>query len=175
MDLHVEHFSLNPLIKELSSTIEPLMKINQNTLEISAEDNLGIIRSDLTKLRQILLNLLGNASKFTANGKINLNIYTTVDANGKWVTFEVKDNGIGITPEQLDKIFHSFSQAEPDTIVKYGGTGLGLSISKHLCQLIGGRITADSVRGTGSTFTITIPASLSDNNKQKALQANGRA
>ena len=172
MDLHVEHFALKPMIKELTSTIQPLMRVNQNTLEVHTDDNLGIMRSDLTKLRQILLNLLGNATKFTENGKICLNVSTHEKHDEKHFIFEVKDTGIGMDKRQIETIFNSFSQAEPNTAVRYGGTGLGLSISKHLTMLIGGEITAESEKGRGSVFTVTVPASIPTEDDKQSVRFN---
>ena len=174
MELHVEHFALKPLIKELTATVQPLVEKNRNTLTVNCESNLGIIRSDLTKLRQIILNLLSNACKFTEHGTVTLNVNTVRKDDGNWAIFEIKDTGIGMTPEQMQKVFNSFAQADASISPKYGGTGLGLTISKHLCEMIGGSITVDSVKDVGSTFVLTVPMVLAfESNNSIRTNASG--
>jgi CheY-like chemotaxis protein len=127
---------------------------NGNRLELRCDIEIGAIRSDTTRLRQILLNLLSNACKFTDHGRITLDVERAADD----VVFRVRDSGIGMTPEQLGRLFQAFSQAEASTASRYGGTGLGLAITRRLCQLMGGEITVESQAGTGSTFTVRLPA-----------------
>ena len=120
------------------------------------------MRSDVTKLRQMLFNLLSNASKFTERGTITLRV-DRESANGSgWVSFSVSDTGIGMTPEQTSKLFQAFTQADTSTTRKYGGTGLGLAISQKFCHLMGGEITIESVVGQGSTFKVRLPAIVAD-------------
>ena len=116
------------------------------------------MHADLTKVRQALFNLLSNAAKFTDHGTITLTVQREPD---DWLTFAVADTGIGMTEEQMGRLFEAFSQAEASTRSKYGGTGLGLAISRHFCRLMGGDLTVDSVYGQGSTFTVRLPAVVS--------------
>jgi len=118
-------------------------------------DDIGSMQVDQTKVRQALFNLLSNAAKFTDHGTINL---TAHREPGDWIRFAVTDTGIGMTDEQLGRLFEAFSQAEASTRSQYGGTGLGLAISRHFCRLMGGDLTAESVSGQGSTFTVRLPA-----------------
>ena len=118
-------------------------------------DDIGSMQVDQTKVRQALFNLLSNAAKFTDHGTINL---TAHREPGDWIRFAVTDTGIGMTDEQLGRLFEAFSQAEASTRSRYGGTGLGLAISRHFCRLMGGDLTVTSVYGKGSTFTVRLPA-----------------
>ncbi len=158
-EVYLETFSLREVIKDVSSTIQPLIKKGQNRLEIKLDDGLGEMRSDLTKVRQILFNLLSNASKFTENGTIILSVERSFDgANKEWIVFLVKDSGIGMTAEQLGKLFQAFTQADASTTRKYGGTGLGLTISRRFCELMGGDMQVESQFGKGTTFSVRLPA-----------------
>ena len=131
-----------------------MLERNRNRFELRGEDSVGRITSDMIRLRQILLNLLSNACKFTEDGVVSLDI-----ARRDWlITFIVKDTGIGMTEEQLSKLFHAFSQAEASTARKYGGTGLGLAISRRFAQLLRGDITVRSRPGKGTEFTLALPA-----------------
>lgn len=159
MDLHLETFPIEEMIKAVLDTITPLINKNRNRLAFDCEHDLGCIRADLTKLRQSLLNLLSNASKFTSDGLITLSVRREQSDSEDWLRIAVTDTGIGITSQQLKKLFQAFSQADATTAQKYGGTGLGLVISRRFCQMMGGNITVDSVVGEGSTFTIRIPYS----------------
>ena len=165
MEINTESFALKPLIEEVYNTVMPLIDKNTNTLLLDYDDSISIIKTDLTKLRQILYNLLSNAGKFTQDGLIKLSVISENIDNEDWVVFSVRDTGIGMSRELLNKLFISFSQAEePAQGKKYGGTGLGLSITYRLCQLLGGSINVDSVPGVGSTFTVRIPAIVSSQN-----------
>jgi signal transduction histidine kinase/DNA-binding response OmpR family regulator/HAMP domain-containing protein len=158
MDLYLEDFEIIPMIKEVIATVKPLIEKNANTLQLHYADGLGQMRSDVTKLRQMLFNLLSNASKFTERGTITLRV-DRESANGSgWVSFSVSDTGIGMTPEQTSKLFQAFTQADTSTTRKYGGTGLGLAISQKFCHLMGGEITIESALGQGSTFKVKLPA-----------------
>jgi signal transduction histidine kinase/DNA-binding response OmpR family regulator len=153
MDLYLEEVDLKALLEEVRSIVAPLATSGGNRLDIVYPDDLGTLYTDRTKLKQSLLNLLGNASKFTQQGRVALEL-RSVDEE---VSFSVSDTGIGMTEEQLGRLFQAFSQADASTTRRYGGTGLGLAITKHFCEMLGGRITVESEAGAGSTFTITLP------------------
>jgi PAS domain S-box-containing protein len=154
MELFVERFAIRPVIEDVASTIRPLLDKNGNRLELDCPDDPGVMSADLTKLRQTLFNLLSNASKFTEQGLVRL----TVRREAGQVRFEVADSGIGMSAEQLGRLFQAFSQADASTTRKYGGTGLGLAISRHFCRLMGGDISVVSQPGQGSTFSVALPA-----------------
>jgi len=156
MDVFLEDVALVPLLEEVRTLIVPLAEKNGNTLELRSAKDLGDIRTDRSKLKQSLLNLLSNASKFTDNGRLTL-VAERFETDRPMVRFAVSDTGIGMTEEQLGRLFQAFSQADASTTKKYGGTGLGLAISRRFCQLLGGDITVTSRPGEGSTFTITLP------------------
>jgi signal transduction histidine kinase len=118
---------------------------------------IGIIHADQMRLRQALLNLMSNANKFTEKGTVTIAAHQRQENSRYWITLAVTDTGIGMTPEQMEKLFQEFSQASSTTASKYGGTGLGLAISKRFCQMMGGDITVESAPGRGSTFTIRLP------------------
>ncbi len=180
MSLYLETFDVSSLIEDVVTTVQPLVAQNGNRLDVHCVDNLGVMRSDLTKVRQMLMNLLSNAAKFTENGLISL----TVERQGNKVTgeqgeedlnfylipfspppqiiFRVSDTGIGISSEQMQTLFQAFTQADASTTRRYGGTGLGLVISRRFCQLLGGDISVESTSGHGSTFTIRLPAIVSE-------------
>jgi Amt family ammonium transporter len=160
MELYLESFEIKTMIEDVINTIRPLGEKNGNTFLISLADDLKMMHADLTKVRQTLFNLLSNACKFTEQGQISLEVRRvrqTVKGAGDQIVFQVSDTGIGMTPEQLEKLFQEFTQADPSTTRKYGGTGLGLAISRHFCQMMGGDITVESQIGRGSTFTMRLP------------------
>jgi PAS domain S-box-containing protein len=154
MQLHLETFEVASLVEQVGATILPLVERNANRLEVRCAAGIGVMRSDTTRMRQVLLNLLSNACKFTDHGEITLEVERAAGD----VIFRVRDSGIGMTPEQLSRLFQAFSQAEASTAARYGGTGLGLAITRRLCQLMGGEIQVDSEAGRGSTFTVRLPA-----------------
>jgi GAF domain-containing protein/DNA-binding response OmpR family regulator/HAMP domain-containing protein len=156
MDLFLEDVDIIPLLEEVRTLIVPLAEKNGNTLVLKPAKKLGIMHTDRTKLKQSLLNILSNGSKFTENGKLTL-VADLVKGDRDMVRFAVTDTGIGMTEDQLGRLFQAFSQADASTTKKYGGTGLGLAISRQFCQLLGGDITVTSKPGKGSTFTITLP------------------
>ena len=158
MTFCLESFQVTDMIRDVMHTIEPLAAKNANTLDIRVADNAGRMHSDLTKVQQSILNLLSNACKFTKEGVVSLVVSRETAADQDWLSFQVGDSGIGMTVEQLDKLFHAFIQADPSTTRKFGGTGLGLTITQRFCQLLGGDITVESVLGQGSIFTIRLPA-----------------
>jgi signal transduction histidine kinase/DNA-binding response OmpR family regulator len=153
MQLNRERLELEPFVREVVETCRPLADKNRNKLILSVSDSVPGLIADATKLRQSLLNLVSNACKFTEDGTVTL----TVERDGHWVRLAVRDTGIGIAPENLDKLFNNFSQADSKTSSKYGGTGLGLALSQKLCSLMGGHITVESAPGAGSCFTIHMP------------------
>jgi adenylate cyclase len=172
MDVLVEEFDIAELVSEVQSVIQPLMAKNANALVIDAAPALGTMRSDQTKLRQNLFNLLSNAAKFTKEGQITLAARRTVQNGDDWLEFKVSDTGIGMTPEQLGRLFQAFAQAEASTSRDYGGTGLGLALTRQFCRMLGGDVAVDSAPGEGSTFTITLPAICPD---AKAPAVEGEA
>jgi signal transduction histidine kinase/CheY-like chemotaxis protein len=153
MELYFEEVDLADLAEEVRAIVEPLAAVNENHLEIVCPAALGTLHTDRTKLKQSLLNLLSNASKFTHQGRVAL----TVRAAAGEISFIVSDTGIGMTEEQQSRLFQAFSQADASTTRRYGGTGLGLAISKHFCEMLGGTIAVESSPGRGSIFTITLP------------------
>jgi signal transduction histidine kinase len=162
MTLYIEEVAVSSLVTEVAATIQPLIEKNQNKLVIVCPAEIEPLRADVTKVRQTLFNLLSNAAKFTHAGTITLTVAYKQDQLGDWITFCVSDTGIGMTPEQLGKLFQAFVQADASTTRKYGGTGLGLAISRKFCQLMGGDITVVSEAGKGTSFTATIPARVED-------------
>jgi two-component system, NtrC family, sensor kinase len=162
MDLSPETFDLADMLHDVETTVQPLVEKNANTLMVQCADNLGLMRADLTKVRQSLFNLLSNACKFTAQGTITLAVSRETVDGAVWVTFRVTDTGIGMTPEQMGKLFQAFAQADTSTTRQYGGTGLGLAITQRVCQMMGGDITVESALGQGATFTIRLPAAVTD-------------
>jgi signal transduction histidine kinase len=155
MELVYETVDVGALVNDVASTIDPLIRKNGNTLEVSVPDDLGMVRADVTRLRQILFNLLGNAAKFTDQGRIAIAVAR--DGSADALVFRVTDTGIGLTPEQQARLFQPFTQAEPVTSRRYGGTGLGLAISRALAEMMGGTIGVASEPGKGSTFTLQLP------------------
>jgi PAS domain S-box-containing protein len=156
MELHLVAFDVRSLIQDVVTTARPLAERNGNRLEADCAID-GEMRLDPTRVRQILLNLLSNACKFTHNGTIRMEANRTGGGNG-WVEFHVSDTGIGMTPEQMGRLFEAFSQAEASTSAKYGGTGLGLAISRRFCRMMGGDVEVQSEVGRGSRFTVRLPA-----------------
>jgi signal transduction histidine kinase/DNA-binding response OmpR family regulator/PAS domain-containing protein len=158
MDVLVEEFEVADLIEQVHSVIEPLIAKNANVLDVICASDLGTMRSDPTKLRQSLLNLLSNAAKFTERGRITLAARRMADPHGDRLQFVVSDTGIGMAPEQLQGLFQAFSQARSSTWRDYGGTGLGLAITRHFCRILGGDVAVESTPRKGSTFTLVLPA-----------------
>jgi signal transduction histidine kinase len=161
VELLIEPVELAELVDQVTSTAHPLMAANGNRLELSTPDGLPRVYTDATRLRQVLFNLLANAAKFTQEGTIRLVVREAADDLGReTAVFEVADTGIGMTPEQVDKLFQVFVQADVQISRKYGGTGLGLVISRRLCRMMGGDVTVTSTLGAGSVFTAVVRADL---------------
>ncbi|HSQ79585.1 MAG TPA: response regulator [Casimicrobiaceae bacterium] len=158
MELHVESFAIAPLVADVVTTLGTLVLRNHNRVVVDCPADIGAMRGDQTRIRQALLNLASNATKFTENGTVTIRVRRVTDADRPWVTMAVSDTGIGLTREQMGRLFQEFVQADASTTRKYGGTGLGLAISRRLCQMMGGDIAVDSEPGRGSTFTIRLPA-----------------
>ena len=158
MDIYLETFPVEPIIQDVVATMQTLVAKNSNSLEIDCPDSVGSIHADTTKVRQGLFNLLSNASKFTEQGTISLNISREMVEGRDWINFAVRDTGIGMTEEQTGRLFQAFSQAEASTRGRYGGTGLGLAITRHFCEMMGGTVVVESQEGEGSTFTMKLPA-----------------
>jgi PAS domain S-box-containing protein len=157
LDLHIEDFHIPPMVHDVSTTAEALAIANENELIVRCEDDLGTMHSDITRVRQILLNLLSNAFKFTEKGTVTLSVERDGGPSGDWLSVEVADTGIGMTEEQIGHLFQEFSPADNSMTRKYGGTGLGLAISRRLCQLLGGEITVESEFKKGTTFRVRLP------------------
>ena len=162
MDLLPEVFDVATVVRDVAATIGPLAQARGNTLEVRCAQSIGFMNADLTRVRQVLLNLLSNAAKFTEGGRISLEVDRMAMNEEAWMRFRVRDTGIGMTPEQLARLFKAFTQADVSTTRKYGGTGLGLVISRQLCQMMGGEVTVDSAPGTGSTFTVLLPTNTAE-------------
>ena len=159
LELNPASVDLTPLIDEVVGTARQLAEQNKNRLVVDAPDNLGALTVDPMRLRQILLNLLSNACKFTKQGEVKLRARKLVDGRG-WIELAVADSGIGMTAEQLGKLFQEFTQADASTAQRFGGTGLGLAISRKLARIMGGDVTVTSEPGKGSVFTVRLPASV---------------
>lgn len=158
IELYFESLEVRPFIDDIVSTVQPLVEKNANHLVVTLSPGVGTIHSDVTRLRQCLFNLLSNACKFTREGRIGLNVERQIAANHDWISFAVTDSGIGMTEEQMSRIFVAFQQADQSTTRQFGGTGLGLTITRRLCRMMGGDVGVESEPGKGSTFTIRIPA-----------------
>jgi signal transduction histidine kinase len=171
-ELVVEPFDVASFIDDVVATSRSLVVANHNEFVIERSPDLGIMISDATKLRQSVLNLLSNAGKFTKDGRVTLNVARERGTTGDWIRFCIEDNGIGITADNVQKLFKDFNQAEASTATKYGGTGLGLALSQSLCRMMGGVITVESTYGRGSRFTIRVPAYIEDEERSKQRQNN---
>jgi len=168
MELFLETFDVADMIHDVATTIRPLLEKRGNTLHLRCDENIGPMRADLTKVRQTLFNLLTNANKFTEQGPITLDV-ARESAPEDTIIIKVIDSGIGMSPEQVSRLFQAFTQADASTTRKYGGTGLGLAITRHFCQMMGGDVNATSEVGKGSTFTIRLPARVADPDVQPSL------
>jgi len=158
MTVFIEAFDVATVIRDVENTVQPLLRQNENTLTVLIADNCGAMQSDLTKVRQTLINLLSNAAKFCDRGSIRLVVSRHSEDAGDVVSFQVSDTGIGMTAAQIAKLFQPFSQADSSTTRRFGGTGLGLAISRRFCRMLGGDIAVESEPGKGSTFTVTLPS-----------------
>jgi len=167
MELYMEYFNIRPLLQDVTATTGPLLDKNNNKLFLDCPESVGSMYADITKLRQSLLNLISNASKFTTNGTITVKVSRQKTSGRDSVSFSISDSGIGMTGEQLDGLFRPFTQADASTTRRFGGTGLGLTITKHFIEMMGGEIDVISTPGQGSTFVIHIPE---DSNNSSVVQ-----
>ena len=157
MELNLRDFEVSDVVDEVITTAEALAKVKNNRLSVALADDVGVMHADPTRLRQVMLNLVSNACKFTEDGTIGLVLEAAPREGSPGLSISVSDTGIGMTQEQLDIVFQPFSQAATTTAVKYGGTGLGLTISREYCRLMGGDITVSSEPGVGTTFRVWLP------------------
>ncbi len=157
MDLYLESFDVGDVVREVVSTVEPLAQKRSNSVAVTVAPDAGRMHADLTKVRQVLFNLLSNACKFTENGRVTVDVRRERD-DGDRVAFRVSDTGIGMTREQLGELFQPFFQGDASTTRKYGGTGLGLAITRRFCEMMGGEVNVASEPGKGTTFMVRLPA-----------------
>jgi signal transduction histidine kinase len=160
--LHPETFNVDEVLREIVDTVEPMAARNGNRLTTEIGSDSGAVHTDLTRFRQSLLNLAANACKFTQNGEISLAVRRERSEPVDWLVVNVRDTGIGISPEQQAKLFQAFTQADASTTRQYGGTGLGLAISRKMCRLMGGDISVKSELGKGSNFEMRLPARIGE-------------
>jgi len=160
MTMFLEDFDVATLIKDADAIVRPLVEKNRNRFVIECPADIGTMHADLVKVRQVLFNLLSNSAKFTEGGTITLNVGKQESKDT--IQFSIRDTGIGMTEEQLGRLFEAFSQANAETSRKYGGTGLGLALSREFCRMMGGDIAVESVIGKGSIFTVTLPLTCVD-------------
>ena len=174
MDLVLESFPIATLIDDVVRTVELIASKNDNRIVVNCPDTIGSMYTDQIRVRQALMNLVSNASKFTSNGTVTVSAARERTADGERVEFAVTDTGIGMSPDQLAKLFQEFSQADSSTTRKYGGTGLGLAISRRFCQMMGGDISVESELGRGSKFVITLPVHVGDIEKPARMPEPAR-
>jgi len=157
-ELFVEPLDISEVVRELAATIQPLIDKNQNRMVVECPDDIGEMHADLTRVRQCLFDLLSNATKFTENGEVRLTVKRHAREGLQRINFSVRDTGIGMSQDQIDRLFQPFTQVDASSTRKYGGTGLGLTITKRFCELMGGAVTVTSEPGVGSVFVIDLPA-----------------
>lgn len=172
MDVYLETFDLHAFIDEIQSILLPAVENKNNKFMISIDHGLTKMHADVTKVKQVILNLVSNSAKFTKEGEVLLSARNFRDHGREWVVFEVKDNGIGMTAEQIENLFQDFSQADETTTRKYGGTGLGLAISRYFCRMMGGDITVSSEPGKGATFRIQLPVFVSNDDIEHYIEVS---
>jgi signal transduction histidine kinase len=153
MEVHLDEVPVEGLLAEVADAMRPLLEARCNRLVLEVDPALGFLRTDATKLRQVMLNLLGNANKFTEGGTLTVSAWR----EGGEARFRVQDTGIGMTPDQMARVFQAFAQGDGSTARRYGGTGLGLMLSRRLCELLGGTLTLESEAGRGTTLTAVLP------------------
>jgi signal transduction histidine kinase len=170
MDIFLETFAVEPMVQDVVTTMQTLVEKNSNSMVIDCPGSVGSIHADTTKIRQCLFNQLSNASKFTEQGTISSKVSRDVEDGRGWINFAVGDTGIGMTEEQIRRLFEAFAQAERSTSRRFGGTGLGLAITRHSCEMMGGTVLVASEPGIGSTFTMKLPAVVDDSDVTSAAQ-----
>jgi signal transduction histidine kinase len=171
MGLELETFDVKAMIEELADTVAPLVEKNRNVMTVLCPQDIGTMHGDLTKTRQILLNLLSNAGKFTTEGAIVIEVHGCAVHGERGVEFSVTDTGVGMSAEQSSKVFEPFTQADVSTTRKYGGTGLGLAIVSRFCELMGGTVSVSSRPGSGSRFVVRLPCVMVDANAEAEFAA----
>ncbi|PKQ08053.1 MAG: hybrid sensor histidine kinase/response regulator, partial [Alphaproteobacteria bacterium HGW-Alphaproteobacteria-10] len=169
MDVFLEEFDVSAMLSDVQSVVEPLVAKNANRFVLTRADDLGVMHSDIIKVRQTLFNLLSNACKFTENGEVELDVRREPSSAGDAIVFRVRDTGIGMTEQQAAKLFRPFSQADASSTRKYGGTGLGLAITRHFARMLGGEVAVESAPGRGSVFTLRLAASAPSRGKQPSI------
>jgi signal transduction histidine kinase len=169
MELWLEDIDIKTFVGSIKDLIAPVVEKNNNSLVLICPANIGTMHTDIVRLRQSIINLLSNASKFTHNGGVKLTVSRHSETLGDWIHFEIQDTGIGMTPEQISTLFKPFTQATATTTQKFGGTGLGLYLTKRFCELLGGRIEVKSEFGKGSAFTIQLPAASNTETNKSSL------
>jgi signal transduction histidine kinase/DNA-binding response OmpR family regulator len=162
MDLYLEDFAVRDMVSDVVTTMKPMVDKNSNTLAVEIAPEIVRMRADVTKVRQGLFNLLSNACKFTHEGTVELRLRPETVGGKPGVSFSVKDSGIGMSPEQVAKVFEAFTQADASMTRKYGGTGLGMTITRKFCEMMGGWVTVESELGVGTTFTIYLPITVAE-------------
>jgi signal transduction histidine kinase/DNA-binding response OmpR family regulator len=175
MDVHLETFSIAPVIDEVMTTVRSAAEKNGNQLLVHCPKDIGTMHADQTRIRQALLNLVSNANKFTEHGEVTIEVSRETAYGCDWINMAITDTGIGLSPDQIGRLFQEFVQADASTTRKYGGTGLGLAISRRFCQMMGGDITVRSELGRGSTFTIRLPVQVGAPQPAPAKRAARRA
>jgi PAS domain S-box-containing protein len=171
MGLELERFDVKTMIEELMYTVGPLVQKNRNSIKVYCAPDAGTMHGDLTKTRQILLNLLSNAGKFTSDGAVTIDVRRGAMNGEACVEFSVTDTGVGMTDEQSRKVFEPFTQADVTTTRKYGGTGLGLAIVSRFCELMGGTVSVESRLGGGSRFAVRLPVEMVDRSAEQLMAA----
>jgi signal transduction histidine kinase/DNA-binding response OmpR family regulator len=169
MDVFLEEFDVSAMLSDVQSVVEPLVAKNANRFVLTRADDLGVMHSDIIKVRQTLFNLLSNACKFTEHGEVELDVRREPSPAGDAIVFRVRDSGIGMTEEQAAKLFRPFSQADASSTRKYGGTGLGLAITRHFARMLGGEVAVESAPGRGSVFTLRLASSAPSRGKQPSI------
>jgi signal transduction histidine kinase len=162
IELKIEQFDLNEMVREVVANVQPMITENGNRLIVKSRNDLGIVSTDQTKLRQAALNLVSNAAKFTRDGTITMSVHRRRSQSADWIEIQIEDTGIGIEESDIGRLFKNFGQATNATSTRYGGTGLGLALSQRLCALMGGGISVSSEFGRGSCFTIRVLAEIED-------------
>ncbi len=167
MTVYLEEFLVSDLLTEIQVNVEPLVAHNHNQLTLHCAPNIRSMYADLTKMRQIMINLISNACKFTHDGGVTLSVEQQQKNQQDWLSFAVIDTGIGMNAAQVDTLFQAFTQADASTTRQYGGTGLGLAISRRFAEMMGGNISVESVEGQGSTFTLSLPLIVQEHIKKQ--------
>jgi len=162
LELQSEKIDIKSLVESVATTIDPIIRKNNNDFVSDIPDDIGYMHGDLIRIRQSLLNLLSNAGKFTQNGEIELSINSVNEESNEWIQFCVSDTGVGMSSEQIKNLFQPFSQGQSSSTTNYGGTGLGLAITQRLCHMMGGNVSVSSKANKGSKFTIRIPKNYSE-------------